>query len=85
MKMKTAHFETLKACMLAKRKEQHTDQILTSMELEPAYSNERIRWDWLYATRIDGEYSRVWVARELYPYLNDSHIDTALRKITGLR
>ena len=37
---------------------------------------ERIRWDALFHAGL-GE----WLNSELYPYLNDSQIDTALRSI----
>jgi hypothetical protein len=36
-------------------------------------SDERFRWDCLYISRFD--------VSELYAYLNDSHIDTALKRI----
>ena len=38
--------------------------------------NLRYRWDLLWAAAPSG-----WVAKELYPYLNDEHIDTALRRL----
>jgi len=37
--------------------------------------NERARWDALWAS--------CFPTKKLYCYLNDSHIDTALRKIVG--
>lgn len=37
---------------------------------------KRLRWDLLYASRYDG-------VKDLYTYLNDDHIDTALRKIVA--
>jgi hypothetical protein len=44
--------------------------------------NKRYRWDLLYASRIkigDGIGSRGDI--DLYAYMDDSHIDTALRSI----
>jgi len=37
------------------------------------YTDERLRWDVLHLSRYD--------TNKLYIYLNDSHIDTALRNI----
>lgn len=39
--------------------------------------NKRFRWDLLFMT---SNLAR-WVRETLYPYLNDDHIDTALRSI----
>jgi hypothetical protein len=42
---------------------------------------KRHRWDCLYASRIgDGPVSR-WICDNLYSYMDDSHLDTALRRI----
>ena len=44
-------------------------------------SEKRLRWDLLYASQI-GELSGVeYICKVLYPYLDDGHIDTALRAI----
>ena len=37
---------------------------------------KRLRWDALYAAM-----SSRWVCENLYPYMDDTHIDTALRAI----
>lgn len=39
---------------------------------------KRWRWDLLWAAKIGP-----WIGKNIYPYANDDHIDTALRKITG--
>ena len=44
----------------------------------PKNATERQRWDALHAAGLTP-----WVCKELYPYLNDSHIDTALRTLTN--
>jgi hypothetical protein len=36
----------------------------------------RLRWDLSYQAGLTA-----WFAHEIYPYANDDHIDTALRKI----
>ena len=37
---------------------------------------KRLRCDWLYAAKQSH-----WICGNLYPYLEDTHIDTALRQI----
>ena len=41
----------------------------------------RHRWDFLNRSTIDGRPSSAWICAELYPYMSDTHIDTALRSI----
>ena len=43
-------------------------------------SDKRYRWDMTYKAGLSG-----WICDELYPYLNDDHIDTALRSITNTK
>lgn len=38
--------------------------------------SKRVRWDALYAAKLS-----VWVCDTLYPYMDDTHVDTALRSI----
>jgi len=42
--------------------------------------NLRLRWDCLHLTGLSE-----WVSSDLYSYMNDSHIDTALRSIFKAR
>ena len=44
--------------------------------IEQGHSDMRYRWDCLWTSKQ----SR-WVCDNLYPYINDDHIDTALRRI----
>lgn len=39
---------------------------------------KRFRWDLLHAARLTP-----WVCSTLYPYMNDSHLDTALRAVVS--
>ena len=39
------------------------------------------RWDALWSSSILGNRPEVWICEVLYPYLNDDHIDTALRRL----
>jgi len=38
--------------------------------------DKRVRWDMLYAAKLSG-----WISDNLYGYMDDTHIDTALRRI----
>jgi hypothetical protein len=40
--------------------------------------NKRLRWDWFNAA-----VKCSWTCAEVYPYANDSHIDTALKSIVS--
>jgi hypothetical protein len=43
---------------------------------------KRLRWDALWAAKIDGKRSCAWICDVLYPLgVKDSHVDTALRAI----
>lgn len=73
MKISTEHFRQLKLMCEAVMQD-HPDGWL---KYEAAgLSHERFRWDVLRAT---GKMN--WVCDVLYSYLDDSHIDTALRSI----
>ena len=43
------------------------------------HTAKRFRWDWLYAVPMVNR--QEWFDRGIYAYLNDDHIDTALRSI----
>ena len=43
-------------------------------------TNKRFRWDLLYMAGLS-----TWICDNLYTYLDDDQIDTALRKITNTR
>jgi hypothetical protein len=54
---------------------------LDTPQLRDAYiaaglSSMRYRWDLTYAAKLGP-----WICREVYPYANDDHIYTALRRI----
>ena len=44
-------------------------------------SDMRFNWDVLRLSQIEGKQGMAWVCAELYPYLNDSNINTALARI----
>ena len=73
MKMSKEHYATLKEAVI----KADTDYpYLREMAARGDISAKQFRWDLLYFSR-----SSDWICRNLYPYLDDTHIDTALRKI----
>ena len=70
MKIKAEHYEYLKEHIL---KAENKITFRNDCLLSPM----RYRWDLLHAAGLTK-----WICDNLYPYLNDDHIDTALRKIT---
>ncbi len=46
--------------------------------VEQGLTMKRMRWDLLYAAKLSK-----WISDNVYPYADDSHIDTALRKMTA--
>lgn len=79
MKMKAEHYEALKHALDA-----------ISTQLAPmrvkykaaGMSDMRFRWDALKHAHVSGN-STQWMCSQLYGYLNDGHIDTALRHYFG--
>jgi hypothetical protein len=72
MKMRTEHYERLRKSILANSKAPCLPEYLAK-----GLTEKRWRWDLLWAT-----VSSQWICDNLYPYLNDDHIDTALKAIT---
>lgn len=80
MKIKDSHYNFLKEkitnigveTILLHRKSLYNDQRIKDL-------NKRVRWDcfWIAARTNREELDKL----ELYSYLNDDHIDTALKKI----
>ena len=53
---------------------------------EQGLSGERLRWDLLWGSKIKiGDGVGIKGDLNLYEYMNDNHIDTALRKITDMK
>ena len=73
MKIKQEHFDHMKAAICANAKAPtlyaYTSRGLTEM---------RWRWDLCYQAGLSK-----WICDNLYSYMDDTHIDTALRNITG--
>jgi len=77
MKMQKAHYDYMLSAIapLKDRLVIWKDEVLTQ-DLRVQDLNKRLRWDALYAAKL-----MPWVCDVLYDYLNDDHIDTALKSI----
>lgn len=80
MKMRREHFETLRDGMLDTLQRYSGASAVSESN---GVSLNQFRWSTLYATRIEGyRDGGEWVCRTQYPDgLNDTHIETALRRI----
>nr|WP_232355769.1 hypothetical protein [Burkholderia sp. M701] len=76
MKIKSEHLETLRTAITPLDTDGHRQ-----VSIAANHSDMRYRWDLLRVARIDGMGGIAWTCAILYPYLNDEHIDTALRNI----
>jgi len=72
MKIKPEHIEYMRTEMM-KSGSTPTLHSYTSQGL----TEKRWRWDWCYKAGLSK-----WICDNLYPYADDSHIDTALKHIT---
>lgn len=75
MKMKPEHYEQLKAQLLPLVPS--FPALLATLQQNPKIKDVRLALAW---AAVSGPRLN-WVCSTLYPYLNDSHIDTALRRI----
>ena len=80
LKIKPEHYKTLESAC-TKVLDLHPDS--RAKYAEQGYTPKRFRWDVLYATQIGNETGIRWVNSVLYPYLDDTHIDSALKRIVG--
>lgn len=79
MKIQPAHYATLAAALDAIKTQLDTARVEYAAR---GLSDMRYRWDAFRAARVGGN-STQWLCSTLYPYLNDTHIDTALRHYFG--
>ena len=47
----------------------------------PSFSDKRVRWDYFHGT---GRAGLDFLCDTLYKYMNDEHMDTALKSIVGV-
>lgn len=75
MKISKEHYKHLESAILPLMKE-----IPLSLYVEKGLSEKRYRWDLSYRANLS-----TWICDNIYPYADDSHLDTALRQITGTK
>lgn len=73
MLIKPEHIEHMKTEMF---KSGNTPTLQSYLSL--GLSEKRWRWDWCYGTLGMSK----WICDNIYPYANDTHLDTALKHIT---
>lgn len=71
MRIIPAHYDYIKAAVLGNPHAPTLPDYLAR-----GLTEKRWRWDLLWAAKISP-----WISANVYPYANDEHIDTALRKI----
>jgi len=78
MKIKPEDLQTLKALI-----EPILQKTPVSMyrQANPTFSDKRVRWDYFHAA---GRPALTFLCDVLYEYMNDSHMDTALKTIVGV-
>jgi hypothetical protein len=69
MKMRPEHFKYLCEAL------DKAPRVEPDVYAKQGLSLKRYRWDSMYRAKLSK-----WVCDELYSYLNDTHIDTALRE-----
>lgn len=74
MKMTPEHFAHLKneIAHFAELAKEHRKTLRNDPRVNDV--EKRLRWDIAHAAKLTP-----WICSDLYPYLNDTHIDTALR------
>jgi hypothetical protein len=77
MLISTTHYNHINQIILDYLKSiGHTPSSWTEQYLNASLSQKRARWDATYESKLTK-----YICDELYSYMNDTHIDTALRKI----
>lgn len=82
LKIEYQHYKVLSDAIQRARSDcpAHTLESYTSRGLTP----KRWRWDlmWYCSAKLLPKH---WITETLYPYLNDNHIDSALKSITNTK
>lgn len=84
MKMTPIHFETLRAALAPVVTGERFAAHCEALKADPRVKDlgKRARWDALYAVSRTSALPQGFMS-SLYAYLNDDHIDTALRSIVA--
>jgi hypothetical protein len=81
MKIKQVHYKTMENKITEYLLENKTSLAkLLNQYIKNGLSLMQFRWDISYAA-----IGSKWICDNLYPYLNDTHIDTALRRLTDTK
>lgn len=81
MKIQPDHYRTLSAAIYRSQQGMETLEEYKQHGL----TTKRWRWDLLWRAKRVGFLPERFIEDQLYSYVNDDHIDTALRRITGTR
>jgi len=76
MLIKPAHYEHMRDAIAALLP--NVEAYRAAIAADPRVKNpsRRLLWDLLYRAKLSA-----WICETLYPYADDSHIDTALKRI----
>jgi len=88
MKIKAEHYSLIKdkiTALGADKIKEHLEKLKVEKEKYNSIKdiNKRLRWDCFWAAFHHNAEEKNNLIKELYSYLNDEHIDTALKKIVG--
>jgi hypothetical protein len=84
MKIKEEHYEYIKNAidtLIAKHGGDKWKDAVIKDYKSNGLSSKRCRWDFFHASTPN---TSKWICENIYPYANDDHIDTVLRKVTGI-
>ena len=59
----------------------HQGPVAEYRKANPTFSDKRVRWDYFHAA---GKLALSFLCDTLYKYMNDTHMDTALKAIVGV-
>ncbi len=77
MKIKSEHYNTLRDCMLETSKH----PLIIDLKVSGGLTDLQFVWRWFFATPIENQRPEAWMCKTLYSYMNDNHLETALKKI----
>ena len=75
MKMQKAHYDYLKRAIGSHLENRDAPSIVSNYR-DNGLTPKRFRWDCTYGAKLS-----TWICDNLYDYLDDTHIDTALRSV----
>jgi hypothetical protein len=76
MKMTVEHYNHIKSAIMPNKEKIKAHRQFIVNEGKAKDVEKRLRWDLTYYANLSG-----WICDNLYSYLDDTHVDTALRQI----